>query len=212
MKTLIIGANGQIGKLLCQHCALAKIPVIAMIRKSEQAPFFENLGLETVIADLEGDFIHAMEGCDRVVFTAGSGGHTGADKTLLIDLYGAIRSIDACESQGVREYLMVSALRADNPLNGPEKIRHYLVAKKLADEHLMRSSLHYTILRPGRLVNDPATGKIRSQRGNNPAITVSRENVALCLLACLQQTTLPHGVIDLLDGDIPIQEFIKSLN
>ncbi|NGO91505.1 MAG: NAD(P)H-binding protein, partial [Halomonas sp.] len=89
MTTLVIGANGQIGQ---QFCALAKqagTPVKAMIRHQEQAAWFEERGIPTVIADLEGELEHAFEGCDQVVFTAGSGPHTGPDKTLLIDLFGA---------------------------------------------------------------------------------------------------------------------------
>jgi NAD(P)H-dependent flavin oxidoreductase YrpB (nitropropane dioxygenase family) len=45
------------------------------------------------VADLEGDFENAYQGIDAVIFAAGSGGHTGADKTILIDLWGAIKAM-----------------------------------------------------------------------------------------------------------------------
>ncbi len=73
MTTLVIGANGQIGK---QFCALAKeagTPIKAMIRNEEQATWFQERGIRTVVGDLEGEMEHAFEGCDQVVFTAGSG-------------------------------------------------------------------------------------------------------------------------------------------
>jgi hypothetical protein len=39
---------------------------------------------------------------DAVIFTAGSGGQTGADKTMLVDLDGAIKSMQATEAAGLR--------------------------------------------------------------------------------------------------------------
>ena len=95
MTTLIIGAHGQIGQLLIKRLAANGEKPRAMIRNQQQAEAIRALGGEPVIADLEGDFSSALDGCDQVVFTAGSGGHTGPDKTVLIDLWGAIKAVDA---------------------------------------------------------------------------------------------------------------------
>ena len=73
MKTFVIGANGKIGRLFCQKAAEQGLAVRAMLRDPAQRSFFEPLGVETVLGDLEGEFGHGLEGCDRVVFTAGSG-------------------------------------------------------------------------------------------------------------------------------------------
>ncbi len=81
MTMLVIGANGQIGKQFCELAQKAGTPIKAMIRSEEQAAWFKEQGIDTVVADLEGEFEHAFEGCDQVVFTAGSGPHTGPDKT-----------------------------------------------------------------------------------------------------------------------------------
>jgi len=43
-KTLVIGANGQIGKQLVKLLCAENSPVKAMIRHSQQAPFFSRLG------------------------------------------------------------------------------------------------------------------------------------------------------------------------
>lgn len=207
MKTLVIGANGQIGKQFCELAAQQNAPVKAMIRTPDQAAFFDSLGVETVIGDLEDDFEHAFEGCNRVLFTAGSGGKTGADKTLLVDLYGAIRSIEISKAKGIEQYIMVSALRAEQPLKGPQAIRHYLVAKKLADAELIRSGVPYTIVRPGRLTDAPATGRIRIPAADDlDPITISRANVARFLLQVLGHPKALNQVIDLLDGERDIEE------
>ncbi|MCS5575420.1 MAG: NAD(P)H-binding protein, partial [Pseudomonadales bacterium] len=83
MTTLIIGANGKIGQLVCQQGSALGMDLLGMVRNTEQAPNLEKLGARTVVADLEGEFSHAFDGVSKVVFTAGSGSHTGADKTLM---------------------------------------------------------------------------------------------------------------------------------
>jgi uncharacterized protein YbjT (DUF2867 family) len=211
MKILVIGANGKIGRLFCEKAAEQGLAVRAMVRDPEQRPFFESLGIETVLGDLEGEFGHSLEGCDRVVFTAGSGGHTGGDKTLLVDLYGAIRAIEKSEQRGIQHFVMVSAIRAEQPLEGPRAIRHYLVAKKLADDRLRASGVSYTILRPGRLSDEPASSRVRSDPAAGPGMTISRENVALCVLASLRQPRARGQSIDLLDGEQPIEDLFASL-
>lgn len=129
MTTLVIGANGQIGKQFCDLARQAGTPIKAMIRSEKQAVWFNERGIDSVIADLEGEFEHAFDGCDQVVFTAGSGPHTGPDKTLMIDLFGAIRTADIAKQQGLARYIMISAMRAEQPLEAPEKMRPYMAAK-----------------------------------------------------------------------------------
>jgi len=114
MNVLIIGANGQIGRHLVRKLQESnKHNAIAMVRSDEQKAAFEEQGVQAVLADLEGsidEIARAAEGADAVVFTAGSGGHTGADKTMMIDLDGAIKSVEAAKQAAVRRFIMVSAI------------------------------------------------------------------------------------------------------
>jgi uncharacterized protein YbjT (DUF2867 family) len=205
-KILTIGANGQIGRLFCQKANDAGMPVRAMVRKDEQRAGFEVQGIEAVVGDLEGDFFHAFDDCDRVVFTAGSGGRTGGDKTILVDLYGAIRAIEESEERGLAHFVMVSAMRAQHPLEAPPPMRHYMVAKLLADQRLVESSVLGTILRPGRLTDAPGSGRVRTRVADGEGFDISRENVAECILEALRQPPLLQRVVDLLDGDMAIAD------
>ena len=207
---LVLGANGKIGRLFCEEAARAGLPVRAMVRSEEQREFFKERNVEVVLGDLEGDFDHTLEGCDRVVFTAGSGGHTAADKTMLVDLYGAIRAIEASEAGGVDHFVMVSAARADVPLSAPPAMRHYMVAKKVADDRLIASSVAHTILRPGRLTDESGSGKVRTEFGGGKGFDISRQNVALCILAALDSALARNRVVDLLDGDQPIDSLFLT--
>jgi uncharacterized protein YbjT (DUF2867 family) len=204
MKTLVVGANGKIGRILCRVAAERNKPMRALLRDPEQQAYFDSIGVETALGDLEGEFEASLEGCGRVVFTAGSGGKTGGDKTLLIDLYGAIRVIEACEANDIEQIVMVSAMGVEQPLAAPPAMRHYFVAKKLADERLRASSVAHTILRPGLLSDEPATGSVRVDAAAGSGNMISRENVALCVLASLDHPESRGQTIDLLDGDDPI--------
>jgi uncharacterized protein YbjT (DUF2867 family) len=213
-KTLVIGANGQIGKQLIGMMALAKMPALAMIRSAEQALDMEKLGAETVIADLEQPLPDAaFADCDKVVFTAGSGGKTGADKTILIDLWAAVKAVDMAKKHNIKQFVMVSARDAGDPEHGTEAIKHYNICKHFADKHLLESGVPYTILRPGRLTNEAATGLITTQRpANQDEQIITRADVAACVLQCLDHSEAINQVDELYNGSLPIAEaFIKAI-
>lgn len=209
MTTLVIGANGQIGKQFCELAQQAGTPVKAMIRNEDQKSWFSERGIETVIADLEGEFEHAFEGCDQVIFTAGSGPHTGPDKTLMIDLYGAIRAADTAKLKGLSRYIMISAMRSEKPLEAPEKMRPYMAAKYAADAHLRSRAIPYVILKPGRLTDEAASRQFASSLDEAGDSQISRANVAHALLHVVQSPGVINQEYLLLDGKRAIEEIIK---
>ena len=209
MTTLVIGANGQIGKQFCELARKAGTPVKAMIRNEAQASWFNERGIDTVIADLEGELEHAFEDCDQVVFTAGSGPHTGPDKTLMIDLFGAIRVADIASQKGLSRYIMVSAMRAEDPMQAPEKLRPYMAAKFAADAYLGKSDIAHVILKPGRLTDEAASHQFASSVDEAGDNQISRANVAYALLHVVQNPDISHQVYPLLDGKRPVGEVIK---
>ena len=214
MKVLVVGSNGQIGRHLinllkdCQDHT-----VRAMVRKPEQAEAFAKIGVETALADLEGsveEIAQAAQGCDAIVFTAGSGGHTGADKTLLVDLDGAVKTMEAAEQAGINRYIMVSAMQAHNRSNWNEQIKPYYVAKHYADRMLAASSLTYTIIRPGGLLNEPGTGRITIAE-NLTRGTIPREDVAQTIFACLTKKQTFRRSFDLISGQTLIPAALENL-
>ncbi|MCD1584516.1 SDR family oxidoreductase [Halomonas sp. IOP_14] len=209
MTTLVIGANGQIGKQFCELAQKAGTPIKAMIRSEEQAAWFKERGIDSVLADLEGEFEHAFDGCDQVVFTAGSGPHTGPDKTLMIDLFGAIRTANIAKQKGLSRYIMISAMRAENPMEAPEKLRPYMAAKFAADAHLRNSGMPYVILKPGRLTDETASQQFASSLDEAGDNQISRANVAHALLHVVQTSGVTNQEYLLLDGKRSIGEIIQ---
>lgn len=214
MKVLVIGANGQIGQKVVRLLhANEQYTVRAMVRKEEQLEKLKNENIEAVYASLEGtvkELEAAMKGCDAAVFTAGSGGSTGSDKTLLIDLDGAAKSIEAAENVGVNRFIMVSALQAHHRENWNENLKPYYVAKHYADKILEASSLDYTIIRPGGLTNDAGTGKV-DVATNLTRGTIPREDVAKVVVTSLTEEGTYKKSFDLLAGDKNIEQALKTL-
>ncbi|MBD3895758.1 SDR family oxidoreductase [Halomonas sp. ML-15] len=204
MKTLVVGANGQIGRQFCELARRGGMSLRAMIRDSDQQPWFHERGIDTVIGDLESDIHQAFNGCDQVIFCAGSGPHTGPDKTLMIDLHGAIRCVDLAVERGLERFIMVSALRANDPMAAPAKLRPYMAAKFAADAYLRSARIPHVILKPGKLTDAPATRQVATALEHAQGIEVSRGNVAHALLYLSQARMLKNREFDLLDGESSI--------
>ncbi|OUR65678.1 hypothetical protein A9Q79_01410 [Methylophaga sp. 42_25_T18] len=203
--TLVIGANGKIGKKTVKLLRDEGVLVRAMIRDQTQASDFEALGAEVVLADLEADFSAAFEGCQNVIFTAGSGASTGFDKTLLIDLWAAIKAINYAGEYDVQRFIMVSSRGATNPDNGPERIKPYLVAKHAADFVLQTSNLNYTILQPGRLVDETGKGLIQTIRPTEATEQmISRDDVASVIFYSFNHEHTIGTTVELFNGSEPI--------
>lgn len=206
MKVLVIGAHGQIGQLLLPKLAEAGHDVVAMVRDKSQFSELERDNVRCVVGDLEGDFSDVVEGADAVVFAAGSGGSTGVDKTVLIDLWGAAKSVKAAEDKGAKRFVIVSSRGAGEPDSGPDSMKPYLVAKHFADEELKRSSLDWTILRPGQLLNEPGNGKVSTERPSKDAQKIPREDVAAVIVSCLANDDSIGQVYELYSGDHDIDD------
>lgn len=212
MRVLIVGANGHIGRRLIKQMVSSPHQTQAMIRKPEQASELRDLGADsTVVADLTQDVQPALDGCDAVIFTAGSGGNTGPDKTDSVDRDGAIAVIDAACKAGVERFIMVSSMGADAPEKGPEDMQHYLLAKQTADLHLRESGLRYTIVRPGTLTDDGGTGKIDAAQDLGRRGSIPRDDVAAVLLELLDAPNTVGKHFELLSGEVSVSEAVAAI-
>lgn len=218
MNILVVGANGQIGTHLVEKLKNTETyKPVAFVRKEEQVAKFEDKGIEARLGNLESsvsDLKKSMKDIDAIVFAAGSGGSTGTDKTMLIDLDGAVKVMEAAEDMNIKRFIMVSAFQADVRENWSEEMKPYFAAKHYADKFLMNSDLNYTIIRPGMLENKPAIGKIALTRALTEAsdpMTIPREDVAQLILEALENDRTYLQSFDVTTGDQGITEALKGL-
>ena len=98
-------------------------------------------------------------------------------------------------SIGVRE----SAVALPEPVL--ETLRPALLAKAKAEEHLMASGLPFTIVRPGGLLSEPATGNGIMVENAQVAGSVTRLDVADLVIQCLASTNAENKVLSAVDRD-----------
>lgn len=184
MNILIAGATGNTGLRLVEQLKAKGHSPIALVRESSDTG-----SLPDDVTIRHGDLTDLQsgvcDGCDAVVFAAGSGGATGPELTKKVDRDGAKRLIDLAAEAGVSRFVMLSSAGADDP--DPEsELAHYLQAKHEADEHLKASGLSYAIVRPVSLTDDDGDRKMRFGEEVDPKGKAARGDVAAVLASAIE--------------------------
>lgn len=217
MHTVIAGGHGKIALRLERLLSGRGDRVSGVIRKPEQTDDLVAAGAEPVVLDLEAATVEEvasrMRGADAAVFAAGAGPGSGAARKETVDRAAAVLFADAAERAGVRRFLMVSAMGAsDDPPAGTDPVfAAYLRAKRAADEDLRaRGGLDWTILRPGRLTNDPGRGRVHLAARTGYG-EVTRDDVAEVLLALLDEPRTAGLTLELVGGETPIPDAVRAV-
>lgn len=207
---VIIGGHGKIALHLVRLLRDRGDTVTSVFRNPDHSEEVAAAGGDPIVGDIEQMDTNALtdllRGHDAVVFSAGAGGGNPT-RTYAVDRDAAIRCIDAAGRAGVQRFVMVSYFGAGPNHVVPEdnSFFPYAESKAAADEHLRASNLDWTILGPGRLTLDPATGRIElgadAVKGE-----VSREDVAHVAAACLADDTTRGRTIEFNNGEVPIAE------
>jgi len=215
VEVVVAGGHGRIAMLLHPLLAARGDRVRALIRDPEHADEVRAAGAEPVFCDLESeeDVTTAVGEADAAVFAAGAGPGSGAERKRSMDLGGALKLIAAAKANGVRRYVMVSAMGASDAPEAPaddDVFAVYLRAKADADRALADSGLDFTIVRPGMLTDDEPTGCVSIaesvERGEVP-----RADVAAVLAATLHTDASVGKTFELVSGETPIDEALASL-
>jgi len=206
-KVLVAGANGTTGKKVVDLLNSSQyFEPVAMVRKKEQQPQFENRNIKTVLGDLEEDISHTTSGIDKIVFAAGSGG----EKVEAVDQNGAKKLMDSATGDNCKKFVMLSSLGADNPEQADD-LKDYLKAKHEADQYLKQLGLRYAIVRPGALTDDNGTGKIELSSHLGKRGSISRDDVAQTLVRALHDDTAIDKTFEIIEGDTLIAKAMESI-
>ena len=213
MDVAIAGGHGKIGLQLGKLLAERGDRVRGLIRRPEQASDLVEGGVEPILCELEGDadVAGAVEGADAIVFAAGAGPGSGAERKWTMDYGGAAKLIEAARAQKVRRYLMVSAMGAANPpAEGGDVFSEYLRAKAKADRELEASGLDYTIVRPGMLTDGPPIGTVEIGTGLGRG-EIPRADVVDVLAAALPAPNTIGKAFEVVSGEEPVGEAVAAL-
>ena len=205
---VVIGGHGKVALQLARILTERGDEVSSVFRNPDHSADVAATGAQPVVADIERLDTDALAGLltghDAVVFSAGAGGGNPA-RTYAVDRDAAIRVIDAAARAGVRRFVMVSYFGAgpDHGVPQGDSFFPYAEAKAAADAHLRASDLDWTVLGPGHLTLEPATGRIAIGEAKG---AVSRADVALVVAAALQDDSTIGRTIEFNNGGVPIAE------
>jgi uncharacterized protein YbjT (DUF2867 family) len=213
MDVVVAGGHGKVAQRLLERLAAGGDRARGLIRNPDHAADLERVGAEPVVADLEAeeDLSPYVAGATAVVFAAGAGPGSGPERKRSVDLGGALKLIAAARQQDVARYVMVSAMGAGEPAAGPPAMRPYLEAKAQADAALSTSGLDWTIVRPGRLTDDPPTGRVTAAHRLRRGGEITRDDTAAVLAATLRAANTIGLMFEVLGGDTPVEEAVAAL-
>jgi uncharacterized protein YbjT (DUF2867 family) len=213
-RIVIVGGHGKVALHLARILPGRGDEVTSVVRNPDHGDDVSAAGARPVVADIEhadtAALADLLAGHDAVVFSAGAGGGDPA-RTYAVDRDAAIRFTDAAAHAGVRRFVMVSYFGAgpDHGVSEDNSFYPYAEAKASADAHLRASDLDWTVLGPGRLTSEPATGRITVGAAARDG-SVSREDVALVTAAVLADPSTIRRTIDFNNGDTPIAEALAG--
>ncbi|QSF52274.1 SDR family oxidoreductase [Staphylococcus sp. SB1-57] len=215
MSILIIGANGGVGSKLVDQLKDDNVDFTAGVRKDEQVKALEDNGIKALNIDVEKDSIEDLKNkfktFDKVIFSVGSGGSTGADKTIYVDLDGAVKTIKASEEADIKHYVMVSTYDSRREaFDQSGDLKPYTIAKHYADDYLRHSNLNYTIVHPGGLKDDQGTGQIKADLYFDSYGSIPREDVGSVLKHVINSDKFSKQEFQIVSGNESINDALKS--
>jgi nucleoside-diphosphate-sugar epimerase len=210
---VIAGGHGKVARRLSRRLHLGGDRVRALIRDPAHEDEVVASGAEPVVCDLEqvdDEVLTAtIADADAVVFAAGAGPGSGPERKWTVDYGGAVKLMRAAQADGIERYVMLSSRGADPEAPGDDTFAVYLRAKGKADAELRESGLAYTIVRPGRLTDDPGTGHVRAGADVGDG-SISRDDVAAVLAFAVHDSALAGVTFEVVAGETPIAEALAA--
>jgi nucleoside-diphosphate-sugar epimerase len=214
MRIAIAGGHGKIALRLTRRLADRGESVVSLIRNPAHADDVRAQGGEPVVCDLERvseeEVASVIGSADAAVFAAGAGPGSGAERKLTMDRDGAIKLLRAAAAVDAARYVIVSAVGAESPPEGDDTYSVYLQAKAQADAAVQSSDRQWTIVRPGRLTDDPGNGQVRIDtepfRGQ-----ISRDDVAAVIDVLLEEQVAVGRILYVNGGEQPIEQALRAM-
>ena len=218
MRVVIAGANGRVGRRLGRLLVARGDRVVGIVRNAEHEDLLFQEGVEPVALDLEQATVDEVASIvvdnDAVVFAAGTkiGSEADASRKDKVDRAAAILLADAAGEAAVRQYLMMSSMGVDDLDKGrlPEGLDEVYLRSKQAAERGVRARpvVDLTVLRPGRLTDEPGTGRVTLARSAEFG-TVSRDDVAAVMVELLDRP-YTGTVLEVVAGPTPVADAVAG--
>lgn len=201
----LAGASRGVGREIAKCLTQQQLQVKALLRTEATRPELEAMGIKVVLGDalnLE-DIERAMLGDEpvRAVITTIGGLPKDGSRA---DYLGNKNLIDVAVKAGVQKFILVSSIGSGNsavalPPQALETLGPVLAEKEKAEAHLIASELTYTIIRPGGLKSEPATGNGVLTEDPQVAGSIHRADVAQLVCRCLNSERANNKILSAVD-------------
>ncbi|MEH2043319.1 SDR family oxidoreductase [Nostoc sp.] len=204
----LAGASRGVGREIAQYLTAQQLKVKALLRTATVASELETMGIEVVQGDAlnVGDVERAIQTDEPIHTVISTIGGLPSDVERP-DYPGNRNLIDAAVKAGVQKFILVSSIGTGNSVvaASPQVLQvlgKVLAEKDKAEQHLIASGLTYTIIRPGGLKSEPATGN--GVLTEDPQIigSINRADVAQLVVRCLNSQHANHKILSAVDRNM----------
>lgn len=201
----LAGASRGVGREVAKCLIEQRMKVKALLRTSSAQAELEAMGVQVVMGDalIFGDVERAMLGDERIYAVISTIGGLPQDEDKA-DYLGNKNLIDVAVKAGVQKFILVSSIGSGNsaialPPQALATLGSVLVEKEQAEKYLIQSGLTYTIIRPGGLKSEPATGNGVLTEDPRVAGTIHRADVAQLVCRCLNSDSSNNKILSAVD-------------
>ncbi|ALF53394.1 oxidoreductase [Nostoc piscinale CENA21] len=204
----LAGASRGVGREIANCLTAQQLKVKALLRTETAAAELQAIGVKTVLGDAMnvGDVEAAMltnEPIHTVISTIG-GLPTDTEKP---DYLANKNLIDAAIKAKVQKFILVTSIGTGNSVGAlsPQALaalQSVLVEKDKAEQYLIASGLTYTIIRPGGLKTEPATGNGVLTEDTRIVGSIHRTDVAQLVCRCLNSDRTNNKILSAVDKNM----------
>jgi len=209
-KVFVAGGSRGVGRHIVDKLIAKGSEVVALVRKEDALQ--ELNALEGVTA-IKGDAFDyktvegAMDGCDAAITTLGQGNVPQGEKR--VDYEGNSNVIEAAGILGVTRLILVTSIGCGSskeaaPPSVFEVLKDTLAAKERAENLLIKyyTNMNWTIIRPGGLKSEHATGNAVLTEDSMAIGTINREDLANLAVRALGSAATERKILSAIDPTI----------
>lgn len=188
---LLFGGTGRTGLEVAKLLVGRGGQVTAVVRPGSDSSELETVGVSLLTGNpLEDGPVQQAFGSDTYKAVISTLGHRRGEPGPRADLAGTKLIVDAAVQYGITRMLMVTMIGTGDSIGAvSDKVVEFLgdaiEAKTEAEAYLKDSGLDYTILRPGGLSSDPATGTGEKTTDHNVMGVITTGDLARLVVECL---------------------------
>lgn len=217
----LAGASRGVGREIA-HCLVQQgVKVKALLRSEEARAELEALGITVVLGDALNptEVEQAMQGPEPIQAVISTIGGLPKDGERA-DYLGNKNLIDAAKKANAQKFILVSSIGSAESVvalspQALETLKPVLIEKEKAEQHLMASGLTYTVVRPGGLKSEPATGNAVLTEDPKISGMIHRADVAQLVCQCLQSDRANNKILSAIDRQmlfVPVEFAEFALN